>query len=198
MGADVEQWQPLRPNVLITGTPGVGKSTLCEQLSRELGLQHIDVGAFARERDLLAEHDTTLDAHFLHEDAVLDALEPLMYTGGIIVDHHSCDWFPQRWFQLAFVLRASTHILFDRLQERKYPPQKRDHNVQAEIMQVVLEETVNAYPQLHVAQLVNDTDADQLANITTIKAAWDRLLLDQSTTDSQRGHNHHNLDDVVH
>lgn len=33
-----------RPNVLITGSPGTGKSTLAEQVAETLQFDHIDVG----------------------------------------------------------------------------------------------------------------------------------------------------------
>ena len=31
---------------------------------------------------------------------VCDALEELMEEGGCLVDHHGCDFFPERWFDL--------------------------------------------------------------------------------------------------
>lgn len=56
----------------------------------------------------------------LDEDRLLDHMEPLMAEGARIVDYHSCDLFPERWFQLVVVLRCSTEVLFDRLAERRY------------------------------------------------------------------------------
>jgi len=37
-----------RPNVLITGTPGTGKTTMCEQLAGATGLTHVEVGKLVR------------------------------------------------------------------------------------------------------------------------------------------------------
>jgi adenylate kinase len=31
------------PNILVTGTPGVGKSTLCEQLAERTGLEWLEL-----------------------------------------------------------------------------------------------------------------------------------------------------------
>jgi adenylate kinase len=39
-------------------------------------------------------------------------------AGGKIVDHHGCDWFPERFFQLVVVLRADNTVLWDRLEKR--------------------------------------------------------------------------------
>lgn len=150
-------WRPSDgPNLLLTGTPGVGKSTIAAELATSLGLRHVDVGAFARERDLVESYDEKLKCHILKEDAVLDALEPVMEAGAVIIDHHSCDWFPKRWFQAVVVLRTGTAALFDRLEARGYDKVKLDHNMEAEIMQVVRDEAVESYPGVPLLEIVND------------------------------------------
>ena len=54
-------------------------------------------------------------------DMVCDELEPLMsQRGGIILEFHSCDFFPERWFQLVVLLRCDNTNLYDRLKERGY------------------------------------------------------------------------------
>lgn len=171
-----QEWRPLRPNMIITGTPGVGKSSFSTELARELGLRHIEVGAFARERNLLADHDPSHDAFYMHEDAVLDELEPLMADGGIILDHHSCDWYPERWIQMVICLRARTEALYDRLEQRGYSPQKLNENMQAEIMQVVFEEAVNSYPRIPVLQLQNDNEEQKQRNVIEVKRLWRSLV----------------------
>lgn len=37
-----------RPNILITGTPGTGKTTTCQQLAASTGFEHVDVGKLVR------------------------------------------------------------------------------------------------------------------------------------------------------
>lgn len=169
------EWRPLRPNVLVTGTPGTGKTTLSQHLAREVGLRHVDVGDFARERGLLGAHDAALDFHYLDEDGVLDALEPIMADGGVILDHHSSDWFPERWVQLVVVLRASTETLYDRLQARRYGKEKLDGNVQAEIMQVARDEAKESYPKAVFVELDNSMEEAKLANLAQMKKAWSAL-----------------------
>lgn len=80
--------------------------------------------------------------------------------GGVVMDYHSNDFFPQRFFDLVLVLRTDNTVLFDRLKarcERKRPASPADRstaypllsqngrgysekkiqeNVEAEIMQV--------------------------------------------------------------
>jgi len=65
--------------------------------------------------------DTEFDAYVLDEeseDKLMDAMEPFMAKGGVIVDFHSCEFFPERWFDLVLVLRTDNTLLFDRLTKR--------------------------------------------------------------------------------
>ena len=57
--------------------------------------------------------------------------------GGIVVDYHACEFFPERWFDLVIVLRCDNTILFDRLTERNYPEKKIRENVECEIFGTV-------------------------------------------------------------
>lgn len=41
-----------------------------------------------------------------------------MSEGGVVLEHHTVDFFPERWFDLVLVLRCDNTILFDRLTER--------------------------------------------------------------------------------
>jgi broad-specificity NMP kinase len=137
--------QPLRPNILVTGTPGTGKTTLCELIAAETGMTHINCGEWVRDRGLHDGHLAEVDAFDLNEDKLLDAMEDTMVAGGVVVDFHSCDFFPERWFQLVIVLRCNNTMLFDRLKARAYADAKIRENIECEIMQVVLEEARESY-----------------------------------------------------
>lgn len=49
---------------------------------------------------------------------LIDELEDKMAQGGNIVDYHGCDFFPERWFDIVFVLRTNNTVLYDRLTHR--------------------------------------------------------------------------------
>ena len=48
----------------------------------------------------------------------MDELEDQMCEGGNVVDYHGCDFFPERWFDIVFVLRTNNTILYKRLEQR--------------------------------------------------------------------------------
>ena len=49
---------------------------------------------------------------------VIDELEDRMSQGGNVVDYHSCDFFPERWYDIVFVLRTDNTVLYNRLEHR--------------------------------------------------------------------------------
>lgn len=169
-----------RPNILITGTPGTGKTTHAELVASETGFKHINVGELVKEHQLHAGYDQEFDTYLLDEDKVNDHLEDIIEEGGFIVDHHSCDFFPQRWFDLVIVLQTDNTMLFDRLKNRGYSDKKITENVQCEIMNVVAEEAHEAYdPQIIKMLKSNDTD-DMENNVSSI-VAWAQQYCSQHT-----------------
>ena len=45
-------------------------------------------------------------------------------AGGVVVDYHGADLFPERWFDLVVVLRTDNDVLYPRLEGRQYAPQQ--------------------------------------------------------------------------
>eukprot|EP00756_Hemistasia_phaeocysticola_P050534 Hpha_TRINITY_DN2549_c0_g1::TRINITY_DN2549_c0_g1_i1::g.1398::m.1398/K18532/AK6, FAP7; adenylate kinase len=153
--------QPLRPNILVTGTPGVGKTSLCAALADATPLRNIELGSVIREQHLHQGQDEEFDALVPDEDAIVDSLDDDMVEGGVILDYHGSDFFPERWFSLVIILRCRTDTLFDRLTARGYSEKKREENMECEIMGVCAEEATSSYPQADVWQLPSDTVEDQ-------------------------------------
>jgi adenylate kinase len=58
------------PNIVITGTPGVGKTAHCEQLATNTRLTHIPINQFAEEHDCYDGRDEELGSWIVDEDKV--------------------------------------------------------------------------------------------------------------------------------
>ena len=114
----------MQPNVLITGTPGTGKTTLSAEVARRTGMEHVNVGEIVTAQGLHSGRDEEFDTFILDEDKVVDALEPGMSAGGKVLDHHSCDFYPERWFDLVVCLQTDNTVLYDRLEARGYAQNK--------------------------------------------------------------------------
>lgn len=168
-----------KPNLLITGTPGCGKSTTCELLQRRLPeYKYYNISDFAKEHDCHDGYDEARKSYIVDEDRLLDELEPLLRQGASIVDWHVNDVFPERLIDLVVVLRCDNAILYDRLKSRGYHDSKIEENLDAEIMGVVLQDATDSYEQEIVVELQSDTTEQMEANVDRI-VSWVQLWLKQ-------------------
>lgn len=137
----------------MTGTPGVGKTTLCTLLESQFpedynldGFTYVKLAELIREKKLYKRWNEEFDVPEFDEDMVCDELEPLMSSkGGIILEFHSCDFFPERWFDLVVLLRCDNTQLFDRLQARGYKQNKIEENIECEIFGELRDEVEQSY-----------------------------------------------------
>lgn len=160
MSAELQQ--PKKPNVLVTGTPGTGKTTLSKLIEQEFGMTHIEVGKVVKEKKFYSEYDPVMDTHDVEEDdedRLLDYLEPMMVEGGVVIDYHGSSLFPERWFNsgAVVVLHAETDILYDRLVGRGYNAAKREENMAAEITCVCENEAMESYDESIVMIVQNNS-----------------------------------------
>lgn len=132
---------------------------------------------------------------------VCHALENLMKEGGNIVDHHACDFFPERCFDRVVVLQTDNSVLYDRFTKRYsyqliitfpfvcisgisllnmsrlfdclrgYSDQKLASNTECQIFQVLLEEVKENYPEDIVVILRSDSLEDITKNVETL-TSW--------------------------
>ncbi|NXK42073.1 KAD6 kinase, partial [Piprites chloris] len=169
-----------RPNVLITGTPGVGKTTLGKELASRAGLSYVNVGDLAKEGELYQGFDEEYNCPILDEDRVIDELEHRMGEGGVVLDYHGCDFFPERWFHVVLVLRTDNSLLYDRLQSRGYTGKKLQDNIQCEIFQTLYEEAVLSYKKEIVHQLPSNTPEDLERNLDQIMQWIEQWMKDNN------------------
>ncbi|KAK0651972.1 P-loop containing nucleoside triphosphate hydrolase protein [Cercophora newfieldiana] len=157
------------PNIIITGTPGVGKTSHCEQLAERTGLKHISINTIVKDKECHEGWDEEYQSWIVDEDKLLDAIEDEVKQGGCIIDWHACDLFPKSWIDLVVVLRVDTTTLYDRLTARKYPEVKLQENIDSEIMQVLLDEARESYDEEIVVELQSATAEEMDSNLDRIE-----------------------------
>lgn len=161
------------PNIIVTGTPGCGKTSHSLKLVHQLGksYKHISISEFAKEHKLLESYDQKLDTSVVNENKLLDLMEVELRKGGVVLDWHVCDIFPERLIDLVVVLRTENSFLYDRLSARGYKDNKIQENLDAEIMEVILQEAQELYASEVVVVLESNSDADMDTNVDRI-AQW--------------------------
>ena len=92
-----------------------------------------------------------------------------MAEGGNVVEYHSSEFFPERWFQSVYVIRCETNILFKRLEERGYNAKKIQNNVEYEIFQVSLDEARSSYNHNIVFEVKGEEESDSEKGLMLVK-----------------------------
>ena len=69
---------------------------------------------------LLGSRDEEFDCSILDEEPLLDALEEEVRAGGVLLEYHSAEMFPERWVDAVWVTRTDNSLLYDRLTARGY------------------------------------------------------------------------------
>ncbi|KAF4917886.1 Adenylate kinase isoenzyme 6-like protein HBR1 [Colletotrichum viniferum] len=168
------------PNIIITGTPGVGKTTHCEELARRSGLTHLSVNQVVKDRECHEGWDDEFQSWIVDEDKLLDAIEAEVANGGYIIDWHACDLFPKSWIDLVVVLRVDSTTLYDRLTARNYPEAKLQENLDSEIMEVLLQEARDAFDEEIVVELTSNTSDEMETNVSRVEEWLEQWKKDHS------------------
>ncbi|KAK5993149.1 Hemoglobin and proliferation-regulated protein 1 [Cladobotryum mycophilum] len=157
------------PNIIITGTPGVGKTTHSEILAERTGLRHLSVNQVVKDKECHEGWSDEYQSWIVDEDKLLDAIEDDIKTGGYIIDWHACDLFPRSWIDLVVVLRVDSTTLYDRLTARNYAEAKLQENLDSEIMEVLLQEAREAFDEEIVIELTSNSSEEMDTNIDRIE-----------------------------
>lgn len=60
----------IEPNIIVTGTPGVGKTSHCEELARNTGLKHLSINQVVKQRSCHDGWDEAHQSYIVDEDKV--------------------------------------------------------------------------------------------------------------------------------
>ncbi|ADM12416.1 putative nucleotide kinase [Encephalitozoon intestinalis ATCC 50506] len=127
--------------ILVTGTPGVGKTTFSLDISKRFGIPHVEMSRYIEENNLYEEYSETYKSLLFDDEVVRKSLEGyLLGKESYIIDTHSCGMAANIAFDLVFLMKAPVEVLYKRLKERGYDEDKIKENIECEIFGVVEEE----------------------------------------------------------
>lgn len=122
--------------ISVTGTPGVGKTTLSKILAERLDYEYVGVKEFAMEKGIGTEVGDELE---IDVDELADAMLREFRGKDVIIDGHLSHFVPA---DIVIVLRAHPKLVAERLKERGYSKKKLAENVEAELIDVILVEAL--------------------------------------------------------
>jgi len=140
--------------IVITGTPGTGKSTIAWLLAERLGAEVVELGELAVREGFCSGLDEERSTLIVDTDLLAQRLSELLTArpGGellVVVGHYAQHVVPREHLVMAFVLRRHPLELRRVLEARGYRGRKLHENLLAEVLDVCLVEAVQAYgPEL--------------------------------------------------
>lgn len=159
--------------IIVTGTPGTGKTTFSRILAKDIGANYVSLTQFVSARGLYTRVDPGRKSKVVDLGRVQARLETMLRkSGGLtIVDTHIPEITPKDRVKSVFVLRCHPKILEKRLKSKNWKSSKVRENVLAEIVDVCLIHATGYYGTRRTFQL--DTSR---ANVTQCVAAAKKIV----------------------
>jgi adenylate kinase len=124
--------------IIITGSPGTGKSTIAPRLARKLGVPLVEIRKIALERGLKSRRNEVDLKKLAHSLAFLKREK-----GYVVEGHLACEIRLPADF--VFVLRSRPEVMERRLSGRRYPRGKLRANILAELLDYCTQRVMKVY-----------------------------------------------------
>ena len=136
-----------RKAILVTGTPGVGKTTVSHKLASKLDALYIGITELVKKKKLISSVDDERKTLIADTEKVSKQLQEILANteGSIIIEgHYAVDVVPKKDVNTVFVLRRDPRELKSALEKRGYDEKKLWENLAAEILDVCLWDALSA------------------------------------------------------
>jgi adenylate kinase len=146
----------MRKIVVVTGTPGTGKTTISSRLAEEIGARYVPLTQHVSSRGLYSRVDSRRNSKVIDLRRTRAELRRILAKDDrtMVVDSHIPDVVaPKRLVQRVFVLRCHPKILTSRLRAKKWRHRKIQENLLAEILDACLTEAVTYYGWSRVREI---------------------------------------------
>lgn len=147
--------------ILVTGTPGTGKTEIAKKIAEHYNYEYVHVGD--HKEYITSEEDIK----------IVDVKKMIKYMQekqdtqekGILIESHLAHYFPKNRTRMCIVLRCDPSELKNRLKQRDYPEIKIKTNLEAEAIALILQEALLEGHKIYELDTTHKT-----SNTTTAKA----------------------------
>ncbi len=152
--------------ILITGSPGVGKSTVSKFLEKKLGIPRIDMAELAIKKGFTIRYIEELKTFEVDVQKLRSELESILVNmKNFILDGHLIEAVPEYLIDYVFVLRLHPKILEVRLKKKGYPEAKIRENLLSEILDSCLITALNYFGEERVHEIdTTNKSVEEIAN----------------------------------
>jgi adenylate kinase len=149
--------QTLHKIIVVTGSPGVGKTILSRLLAKKIGFTFSSLGDLVRKERLHKGFDRRARSYIIDERSVRRKLQGYFedhQEKGIVFETHSVrSILPKTRGMVAIVLRLDPVILAKRLHARNWPKLKIWENVESEMIDVSLYDSLKALGKTRIFEI---------------------------------------------
>jgi adenylate kinase len=140
--------------IVISGTPGVGKTLVATRLASRLGLSYLNLSDLVVRESLYVGVDEVRGSLIIDEERLVSRLTELLSgsESDVIVDSHYGEVIPDEFVKTVFVLRLNPAVLYERLASRGWGKEKVRENVEAEILGICTYNALNEHPETKVCE----------------------------------------------
>ncbi len=153
--------------VVVSGTPGTGKSRVALELVRRLNGLYLNLSEIALLNNFIVEKDLKRDSYIVDEEKLKAYLVNVIksYSGYVIVDSHYGEIVPDEYVEKIFVLRLHPRELYLRLKQRGWDEFKVKENVEAELLSICTYNALEEHPTSKVCEVnVTGRDVDDIVH----------------------------------
>ena len=133
--------------IVITGTPGTGKTTIARKLIKKLNFYNLDVNKIISKNKLSESYDKKrktkiIDVNKLNKTLIFEIknIKKTEEYDGIIIDSHLSHYLPKKYVDFCIVAKCSINELSKRLKRKRFHKEKIQENLQAEIFDICYNE----------------------------------------------------------
>lgn len=184
----------LRCAVIVTGTPGTGKTVVAKRLAKALGAQYLSITEIAAKHRLFKGFDRERGSRIVDTAKIRSKVKRSLSKDELtILDTHVPEGIvPEKMTRKVLVLRCHPRILEARLRARGWKSNKIRENVLAELLDTCLIASVEHYGWRRVVQL--DTSrtpvrhsADMAKRLAVRRSSFHKTKVDWMATLEREG-----------
>lgn len=128
--------------IIVSGTPGTGKTTIAKKIAKERKARYIDVNLLVTKHKLSEGYDKKRKTRIVDVKKLNKVLIKLIKTSkeDLVIDSHLSHYLPAKYVDLCIITKCDLKELKRRLKRKKYSKEKIKENLDAEVFDVCLNE----------------------------------------------------------
>ena len=131
-------------SIVITGSPGVGKHTITQEIAEIMELSIIDINTIAKDSGLFEKNGDTND---IDVEELEKILKQKISEKNIIVGHLAPYVLRKNQIKIMIVLRRSPYDLISVYKKREYSDKKSKENTGSEVLGIIAHDAINKFQE---------------------------------------------------